>query len=60
MLAGIAVDSSDNIYAANFDRTDYPASSITVYAAGSNGNVAPIKTNRRSRLPGRFKPTSRR
>jgi hypothetical protein len=42
--AGIALDSSDNIYAANFDRTDYTASSITVYAAGSNGNVAPINT----------------
>ncbi len=42
--AGIAVDSSDNIYAANFDRTDFTASSITVYAAGSNGNVAPINT----------------
>jgi acylphosphatase len=37
--AGIALDSSDHIYAAN------PAdSSITVYAAGSNGNVAPINT----------------
>jgi hypothetical protein len=36
---GIAVDSSGNIYATNFD-----ASSITVYAAGSNGNVAPITT----------------
>jgi sugar lactone lactonase YvrE len=36
---GIAVDSSDNIYAANS-----AASSITVYAAGSNGNVAPIDT----------------
>ncbi len=42
--AGIAVDSSENIYAANFDRTDYTDSSITVYAAGSNGNVAPINT----------------
>jgi hypothetical protein len=42
--AGIALDSSDNIYATNFDRTDFADSSITVYAAGSNGNVAPIKT----------------
>jgi sugar lactone lactonase YvrE len=42
--AGIAVDSSDNIYAANFARTDSIASSVTVYAAGTNGNVAPIKT----------------
>jgi 6-phosphogluconolactonase (cycloisomerase 2 family) len=36
---GIAVDSADNIYAAN-----YNSSTITVYAAGSNGNVAPINT----------------
>jgi 6-phosphogluconolactonase (cycloisomerase 2 family) len=36
---GIAVDSADNIYAAN-----YTSSTITVYAAGSNGNVAPINT----------------
>jgi hypothetical protein len=42
--AGVAVDGSDNIYAANFDRTDFADSSITVYAAGSNGNVAPINT----------------
>jgi 6-phosphogluconolactonase (cycloisomerase 2 family) len=37
--AGIALDSSDHIYAAN--NAD---SSITVYAAGSNANVAPINT----------------
>jgi 6-phosphogluconolactonase (cycloisomerase 2 family) len=37
--AGIALDSSDHIYAAN--NAD---SSITVYAAGSNGNVAPMNT----------------
>lgn len=42
--AGIALNSSGNIYAANLDRTDYTGSSITVYAAGSNGNVAPINT----------------
>jgi hypothetical protein len=42
--AGIALDSSDNIYASNFDRTDVANSSITVYAAGSNGNKAPAKT----------------
>lgn len=36
---GIAVDSSDRIYAANL-----ADSSIAVYAVGSNGNVAPINT----------------
>jgi 6-phosphogluconolactonase (cycloisomerase 2 family) len=36
---GIALDSSNNIYAANGNNN-----SITVYAAGSNGNVAPINT----------------
>jgi DNA-binding beta-propeller fold protein YncE len=34
---GLALDSSVNIYVANF-------STITVYAAGSKGNVAPIAT----------------
>jgi hypothetical protein len=42
--AGIALDASGNVYAANFDRTNFADSSITVYAAGSNGNVAPINT----------------
>jgi DNA-binding beta-propeller fold protein YncE len=37
--AGIAVDSSGNIYVANM-ATD----AVTVYAPGSNGNVAPSKT----------------
>jgi 6-phosphogluconolactonase (cycloisomerase 2 family) len=36
---GIALDSSNNIYAANGDNN-----SVTVYAAGSNGNVSPINT----------------
>lgn len=36
----VALDSSLNIYAANF----WPPFSITVYAAGANGNVAPIRT----------------
>jgi sugar lactone lactonase YvrE len=36
---GIALDSSNNIYAANAGNN-----SITVYAAGSYGNVVPIKT----------------
>ncbi len=36
----VAVDSSLNIYVANF----WPPYGITVYAAGANGNVAPTKT----------------
>jgi hypothetical protein len=36
---GIALDGSNNIYAANGGNN-----SITVYAAGSNGNAAPINT----------------
>jgi hypothetical protein len=39
---GIALDSSGNIYVVN--RGNGNVSSITVYAAGSNGNVAPIET----------------
>ena len=41
--SGIAVDSGDNLYAANYNN------SITVYAAGSNGNVAPIRKIKGSR-----------
>src|SRR5208282_5495 len=36
---GIAVDSSGKIYVA-----DLQAASVTVYSAGSNGNVAPLAT----------------
>jgi hypothetical protein len=39
---GIALDSSNRIYVANGLNTTTP--SVTVYAAGSNGNVAPIAT----------------
>ncbi|MGA8576843.1 MAG: hypothetical protein WB609_14305 [Candidatus Cybelea sp.] len=39
---GIALDSSDRIYVANGLNTTTP--SVTVYAPGSNGNVAPIAT----------------
>jgi hypothetical protein len=39
---GIALDSSNNIYVANGISTGTP--SVTVYAAGSNGNVAPTRT----------------
>jgi len=37
--AGVAVDSSRNIYAA-----DLSADSVFVYSSGSNGNVAPVAT----------------
>jgi len=39
---GIVLDSSDNIYVANGLNTG--SASVTVYAAGSNGNVAPVRT----------------
>jgi hypothetical protein len=39
---GIALDSANRIYVANGLGTTTP--SVTVYAAGSNGNVAPIAT----------------
>lgn len=42
--SGIAVDSSGKIYVANRGGGLSSASSITVYAAGSNGNVKPIAT----------------
>jgi sugar lactone lactonase YvrE len=45
---GIALDASGNIYVANGGSdapTDYPSSNdVTVYSAGSNGNVAPSAT----------------
>ena len=42
--SGIAVDSSGKIYVANRGGGRTSASSITVYAAGSSGNVKPIAT----------------
>ncbi len=42
--SGIAVDSNGRIYAANRGGGHTSASSITVYPAGSNGNVKPIAT----------------
>jgi len=41
---GIALDSSGNIYAASEDCKSSSTCSITEYAAGSNGNVAPTNT----------------
>ena len=35
---GVAVDAAGNIYVA-----DHPSKSVFVYAAGANGNVAPIR-----------------
>jgi len=44
--SGVAVDAHGNIYVSNpeNDLTDFPAGVITVFAPGSNGNVAPIAT----------------
>ncbi len=40
---GVALDSSENVYVANCGSSPYEdEGSITVYAAGANGNVAPI------------------
>ncbi len=53
--AGVAVDSDGNIYVANAQGNPFAAKknvekgSVTVYRAGSNGNVAPIATIRGSR-----------
>jgi len=45
---GIALDAAGNIYVSSFGNTDAgpsnSATRITVYAAGSNGNVAPSRT----------------
>lgn len=38
---GIALDSNNNIYVLNAEGS--PTRSVTVYAAGANGNVAPIR-----------------
>ncbi|MGP8099314.1 MAG: NHL repeat-containing protein [Candidatus Cybelea sp.] len=40
----VAVDDAHNIYAANYDGNLDPDGDLTVYASGSNGNVAPIAT----------------
>ncbi|HUO05778.1 MAG TPA: NHL repeat-containing protein [Candidatus Binataceae bacterium] len=40
----IAVDSAGNIYVTNLDLSQLSNDSVTVYPAGSNGNVAPIAT----------------
>jgi plastocyanin len=38
--SGISVDQSGNVYVSNY----YPQQTVTEFAAGSNGNVAPIRT----------------
>ncbi|MBV8531956.1 MAG: NHL repeat-containing protein [Candidatus Eremiobacteraeota bacterium] len=40
---GVAVDSGGNIYASNLYARSGNPSTVTVYAAGSNGNKAPIR-----------------
>jgi sugar lactone lactonase YvrE len=42
--SGLAVDSSANIYVANNGSPNGVTDSVTVYSAGSNGNVAPSAT----------------
>jgi secreted PhoX family phosphatase len=41
---GIAVDAGGNIYVVNPGAELGPPSSVTVFGAGANGNVAPIRT----------------
>ncbi|MGQ0548671.1 MAG: beta-propeller fold lactonase family protein [Armatimonadota bacterium] len=42
--SGVALDGAGNLYVANFSPFPIPSHSVTVYAAGANGNVAPIRT----------------
>jgi len=42
--AGIAVDSSNNLYVTNDGSVNGGADAVTVYAAASNGNIAPSRT----------------
>ena len=44
---GIALDSSGNIYVTDQGFADRHAGAVLVYAAGSNGNVAPIAHHQR-------------
>jgi DNA-binding beta-propeller fold protein YncE len=41
---GLALDSSGNIYVANYMGGPLGNGSVTIYAAKSKGNVAPIQT----------------
>jgi len=41
---GIAIDSAGKIYVANNGSANGGTDAITVYAAGANGNAAPIQT----------------
>ncbi len=42
--SGLALDSSNNIYVTNDGSVSGGADSVTIYAAGSHGNVAPMAT----------------
>ena len=42
--SGLALDGSNNIYVTNDGSASGGSDSITIYAAGSNGNVAPMST----------------
>jgi probable HAF family extracellular repeat protein len=41
---GVALDASRNVYVANHSGGSQRAGSVTVYAAGAHGNIAPIRT----------------
>jgi hypothetical protein len=43
-VSGLALDSRNNIYVANDGSIGVGFDSVTIYAAGSNGNVAPTAT----------------
>ena len=42
--SGVAVDSNSNIYVANLGSLSGAPDSVTIFAAGSNGNVSPMAT----------------
>lgn len=43
-LSDVALDANDNVYAVNSGTATQSAGSVAVFAAGSNGDVAPIRT----------------
>jgi sugar lactone lactonase YvrE len=41
---GIALDAGGNVYVADLDSESFSSGSVEIYAAGSSGNVAPLRT----------------
>jgi sugar lactone lactonase YvrE len=41
---GVALDTGGNIYVADLESESFASGGVTVYAAGANGNVAPLRT----------------